>query len=182
MLLKIVFFEKTFFSFTETEDEISVLVERRLLGEFPPDVITTSEMYRPFERFAKADLNEVGVISALSAPISAAKIPMLYLSTFQSAYIMVRVEDAEKAKMWLDNAGYKVVDWVNSTKAKLKHHASEPAIHATISTPVPSSLSASAVILHNIAASSPTPTSPQKSSGTPRRSSHEEDIQFNMDD
>jgi hypothetical protein len=118
-LLKTIFFESSFFSFTETEDEISILLEQRLLDQFPQDLLTASEIYRPLERFAKADLNEVGVISALSAPLSAAKIPMLYLSTFNSAFIMVLETDVQQAKIWLENAGYKFVLWKDSAKSRV---------------------------------------------------------------
>lgn len=62
-------------------------------------------------------LDEVGVISALSAPISAAQIPMLYLSTFHTAYIMVLQSDVLKAKMWLENAGYRLVSWQDKSPA-----------------------------------------------------------------
>jgi len=125
-LLKTLFFESSFFSFTETEDEISLLLEQRLLDQFPQDLLTASEIYRPLERFAKADLNEVGVVSALSAPLSAAKIPMLYLSTFNSAFIMVLETDVQQAKIWLENAGYKFVLWKDSAKARAAKQSAAP--------------------------------------------------------
>jgi len=54
------------------------------------------------------------VISALSAPIAAAKCSMLYLSTFHSAYIMVLAADLQTSVLWLANAGYKVVTEVKN--------------------------------------------------------------------
>ena len=106
-----------FFSFTETEDEISLLLEANTLNSFSQEqreALTPSQEYRPLQRFEKTSLGksfykkpepyhvticlenelihykgEVGVISALSKPIAQAKIPLLYLSTYHSAYIMV---------------------------------------------------------------------------------------------
>jgi len=43
---------------------------------------------------------------------------MLYMSTFNSAFIMVLDSDVQKAKMWLENAGYKFVYWKDSEKSK----------------------------------------------------------------
>jgi len=56
----------------------------------------------------KTSLSEVGVISALSKPITAAKIPILYLSTFNSAFIFVQAKHCAVAKLVLENSGFKV--------------------------------------------------------------------------
>jgi len=107
-LLRVIFLSKTnFFSFTETEDEISLMVESKELEGFSGD-ITISDAWRPIQRFKKTSLSEVGVISALSKPITAAKIPILYLSTFNSAFIFVQAKHCACAKLVLENSGFKV--------------------------------------------------------------------------
>jgi len=51
------FFENSFISFTETEDEISLLMESSYLPLFPEEILSTSDIYRPLERFAKLDFS-----------------------------------------------------------------------------------------------------------------------------
>jgi hypothetical protein len=93
-LLQHVFYPETsvgFFTFVETEDEISLLIAKEHIKNFPEDAFTVSDIWRPIQRFRKSNFSEIGVISALSAPIARAKIPILYISTFTSAYMMVRI-------------------------------------------------------------------------------------------
>jgi hypothetical protein len=107
-LLRLIFKSNTyFFSFTETEDEISLMVENKELKGFSPD-ITISDGWRPIQRFKKTSLSEVGVISALSKPITSAKIPIVYLSTFCSAYIFVQSKHFAVTKLVLENSGFKI--------------------------------------------------------------------------
>lgn len=43
----------TFFSVSETEDEISMLLSKEALSFFPEDAMTVSELWRPIQRFKK---------------------------------------------------------------------------------------------------------------------------------
>jgi len=118
-LLRLIFKSNTnFFSFTETEDEISLMVENKELNGFSQD-ITISDGWRPIQRFKKTSLSEVGVISALSKPITSAKIPIVYLSTFNSAYIFVQSKHFAVTKLVLENSGFKV----GTLQDRLAHNA-----------------------------------------------------------
>eukprot|EP01121_Diplochlamys_sp_Union-15-3_P011781 TRINITY_DN3447_c0_g1_i2.p1 TRINITY_DN3447_c0_g1~~TRINITY_DN3447_c0_g1_i2.p1 ORF type:complete len:166 (+),score=14.95 TRINITY_DN3447_c0_g1_i2:282-779(+) len=98
-LLKTLFFreeETTFLSFTETEDEISLLLPNNVLSFYSNANLSKFGRWNVIERFKKKSLNEVGVISSLSTPIAQAKVSMLYISTFSSAFIMVEEQNKEK--------------------------------------------------------------------------------------
>jgi len=60
----------------------------------------------PMKRIKKEGLNEIGVVSAISAPLR--EVSILYLSTFSSANILVRKEDFEIAVSALQDAGFNV--------------------------------------------------------------------------
>eukprot|EP01122_Echinamoeba_exundans_P017732 TRINITY_DN965_c0_g2_i2.p1 TRINITY_DN965_c0_g2~~TRINITY_DN965_c0_g2_i2.p1 ORF type:complete len:199 (-),score=35.78 TRINITY_DN965_c0_g2_i2:110-706(-) len=110
-ILKLVFFcenPHTFFSVSETEDEISMLMSKEALAFFPDDAMTVSELWRPIQRFKKTSYTEIGVISALSAPISRANVPILYASTFLSAYIFVQQKNTSVAVLCLESQKFRV--------------------------------------------------------------------------
>jgi hypothetical protein len=111
-LLKSLFFsESLFFSFTETEDEVSILFEEIDLDNFPEHAIAAADEWIPMERFKKESLNEIGVISTISQILTAANISILYLSTFETSYVMVRSTDLELTKMILQTANYKTINY-----------------------------------------------------------------------
>lgn len=111
-LLKSLFFSSSlFFSFTETEDEISILFEEVDFPNFPDHSLAAADEWIPMERFKKEHLNEIGVISTISQILSAANISILYLSTFYTSYVMVRLSDVELTKMILQTANYKTITY-----------------------------------------------------------------------
>jgi hypothetical protein len=67
-----------------------MLVTKESLSLFPEDVMTVSDLWRPIQRFKKTSYTEIGVLSALSAPIARGNVPLLYTSTFLSAFIFGR--------------------------------------------------------------------------------------------
>lgn len=55
-ILKTLFFNtsmNSFFSLSETDDEISLLLEIDSISNFPLNSITSTEIWKPLERFAK---------------------------------------------------------------------------------------------------------------------------------
>lgn len=51
---------------------------------------------------------EIGVISSLSAPIARANVPILYASTFLSAYIFVQQKNTSVAVLCLESQKFRV--------------------------------------------------------------------------
>jgi len=70
--------------------------------------LVISDPWIPIQRFKKTSLSEIGVISALSKPITSAGIPIFYLSTFNSAFIFIQSNDFSITKMVLEKSGYKL--------------------------------------------------------------------------
>lgn len=133
-LLQILFFsEGKFFSFTETYDEISLLVEKDAFGLFIDDVLCQNDEWVPIERFKKKNLSEIGVIASISQPLAQAKIPMLYLSTLHSSFIMVRSSDVQQTRLWLESNKYSFIRYTDKVirDESEKHDRPEKAISNT---------------------------------------------------
>jgi len=112
-VLKLMFFTTDvphFWSISETEDEMSLLIPDRYISYFPPDALNASDIWRPIQRFKKTSYTEVGVIAALSAPLARGRIPLLYLSTYLSAFILVQGKNVNAATLCLQSGKFQVVD------------------------------------------------------------------------
>eukprot|EP01117_Protostelium_nocturnum_P006458 TRINITY_DN2327_c0_g1_i15.p2 TRINITY_DN2327_c0_g1~~TRINITY_DN2327_c0_g1_i15.p2 ORF type:complete len:326 (-),score=66.47 TRINITY_DN2327_c0_g1_i15:1392-2369(-) len=90
-----------FISFTQNEDEISLILDGESLSQIPNQnlEIVLEDAWVPIRRRQKAGFTETGVVSAISSPLGS--LSMLYLSTFHTGWFMVRKEDLEKAKLLL---------------------------------------------------------------------------------
>jgi len=109
-ILKMAFFtaENRFFSFTVTEDEVSLIVSVDSLHEIEQlktkdQTITISPgKYKVIQIYEGPDvLDETGLISFISSRLQTENIPIIYLSTFNTDLILVREEHAEKAFKYL---------------------------------------------------------------------------------
>jgi len=100
-LIRLGFFSPsgTFFSFTEVEDEISILVEEDSWSLFTQkDLTLFPECWRAIQIFEGEEaIDEVGYVSSLTAPLDKEGINVLYLSTFRTDLLLVRETDLEKA-------------------------------------------------------------------------------------
>jgi len=109
-MIELIFFSSSssrFFSFTQTGDEISLLIDTATLANFGGKLkleVVLDETWIPIKRVKKHGFTEIGVVSALSAPLK--EISILYLSTFASANVMVRKEDFPLAISKLQAAGF----------------------------------------------------------------------------
>jgi len=109
-LLQLIFYPTNsfrFFSLTEVEEEISLMVDKDTLVSFGGTLhIVLRDMWVPIKRKYKRGFGEVGVINALANPLSKAGTPILYLSTFKTSYILVREQDHSGAVTTLQNNGF----------------------------------------------------------------------------
>lgn len=112
-ILKLMFFtadKVVFWSISETEDEMSLLVPDKMLSYFPPDALNISDTWIPIQRFKKTSYTEVGVVAALSAPLARGRIPLLYISTYLSAFILVQAKSLNAATICLQTSKFQVVE------------------------------------------------------------------------
>ncbi len=93
-----------FFSVTRTRDELSVVCE---LSRVPIGV-PSQPGWRVFKVHGPFVLSEIGVLSALAAPLAAAKISLFAVSTFDTDYLLVASETLLAAIAALERAGHAI--------------------------------------------------------------------------
>src|SRR6266481_6977052 len=93
-----------FFSVTRTGDELSIVCD---LSRVPVGV-QSQPGWRVFKVHGPFVLSEIGVLSALAAPLAAAKISLFAVSTFDTDYLLVASETLLAAVAALEHAGHTV--------------------------------------------------------------------------
>jgi uncharacterized protein len=91
-----------FFSVTHTGDELSVVTE---LSRVPVGV-QSQPGWRVLKVHGPFVLSEIGVLSALAAPLAEAKISLFAISTFDTDYLLVASETLSAAIAALERAGH----------------------------------------------------------------------------
>ena len=94
----------SFFSVTRTGDELSVVSE---LSHVPVGV-HSQPGWRIFKVHGPFVLSEIGVLSALAAPLAEAKISLFAVSTFDTDYLLVAAETLSAAIAALGRAGHTI--------------------------------------------------------------------------
>jgi hypothetical protein len=93
-----------FFSVTRTSDELSIVTE---LSRVPVG-IHSQPGWRALKVHGPFVLSEVGVLSALAAPLAEAKISLFAVSTFDTDYLLVAFETLSPAIAALERAGHTI--------------------------------------------------------------------------
>src|SRR6266478_3490834 len=94
----------SFFSVTRTGDELSIVTE---LSRVPANVRSQSG-WRVLKVHGPFALSEIGVLSALAAPLADAKISLFAISTFDTDYLLVASETLSAAMAALERAGHTI--------------------------------------------------------------------------
>jgi len=96
----------TFFSFTRTPTELSVVCD---VASVPADVKAEG----PWSALAvrgPLDLNMTGVLAGLATPLANAGISIFAVSTYDTDYVLVRSHDMDRAVRVLRAAGHNISD------------------------------------------------------------------------
>jgi uncharacterized protein len=93
-----------FFSVSRTGDELSIVCE---LSRVPVGV-QSQPGWRVFKVHGPFVLSEIGVLSALAAPLAEAKISLFAVSTFDTDYLLVASETLSGAIAALERAGHTI--------------------------------------------------------------------------
>jgi len=112
-LVRLMFYppeNQKFFHFTETEDEVSLLLDSVSYSIIPQELLVTSDTWKQILRYKKNGLYEVGVVNTLARPIADKYVTMLYLSTFSSTIILVQDKSLTIALEALKNASFDVCE------------------------------------------------------------------------
>jgi hypothetical protein len=92
-----------------TRDEFTVVCSQRYV---PPEA-TAERGFRALMVQGPLDFNQIGVLAAIAAPLAAAAVSILALSTFDTDFLLVRDESLERAVSALAGAGFLVLNYVN---------------------------------------------------------------------
>jgi|SRR5580704_5518339 hypothetical protein len=94
----------SFFSVTRTGDELSVVCEISLV----PVELRSQADWRIFKVHGPFVLSEIGVLSALAAPLAKARISLFAVSTFDTDYLLVAAATLSAATTALEQAGHTI--------------------------------------------------------------------------
>jgi hypothetical protein len=94
----------SFFSITRTADELSIVTVARNV----PEGLQKQVDFRALKVRGPFALSEIGVLSALAAPLADAKISLFVISTFDTDHLLVSSEQLQAAVAALEKVGHKV--------------------------------------------------------------------------
>jgi hypothetical protein len=93
-----------FFSVTRTGDELSIVCTARDV----PAGVPSQPGWRALKVLGPFPLSEIGVLAALTAPLTEAQISLFVISTFDTDYVLVKSEQLPAAVAALERAGHQV--------------------------------------------------------------------------
>jgi hypothetical protein len=102
-----------FLSITRTPGELSIIVDENIV----PDNVESARGYRAIKVKGPLQLDMVGVISTLSAPLATAGVPVVTVSTYETDYLLVHWKHLPHARWALEAAGHTVVNEAKVRKA-----------------------------------------------------------------
>ena len=94
----------SFCSITRTEKELTVVCPQNII----PADIEHERDWRCFRIDGSFDLNQIGVISSLAAPLAQAGISIFVVSSYDTDYILVKEEKVEQAIAVLSGDGHSI--------------------------------------------------------------------------
>jgi hypothetical protein len=93
-----------FFSVTRTSEELSIVTAESNV----PTGVRSQANWRALRVHGPFAFSEIGVVSALAAPLADARISLLVVSTFDTDYLLVDSGQLRAAIVTLEGAGHKV--------------------------------------------------------------------------
>jgi hypothetical protein len=88
----------SFFSITRTPDELSIVCPQDKI----PAGIMVEKNWRAFKVEGPLGFILTGIVASLSEPLAQAKISILYISTYETDYLLVEEKNLEKTKKILE--------------------------------------------------------------------------------
>lgn len=92
-------------SITRTKKELTIVCPQSII----PAESDCDSNWRCFRIDGSFDLNEIGVISCISAPLAEAGISIYVVSTYDTDYFLIKDNAAEKAIAVLTEDGHKII-------------------------------------------------------------------------
>jgi len=95
---------KDFFSITRTPSELSILCRQELV----PEGIRQENDWRCFQVEGPLDFSWTGIVAGLTLPLADAEIPVFFLSTFDTDYLLVKRNDLGRTPQILSQEGHQI--------------------------------------------------------------------------
>lgn len=96
--------EGPFFSITRTPDELSIVCHQANV----PDGVTSNRDWRAIKVAGPLDFSLTGILAALAVPLAKAGISIFAISTFDTDYLLVKIDQLENATAVLRAAGHQI--------------------------------------------------------------------------
>jgi hypothetical protein len=97
-------FKSDLYSITRTSDELSIICRHDQL----PESLLCEPGWRLLKIKGSFTFDEIGVLSALLAPLAAGGISILAISTFNTDYLLIKTQNLDQAVHILQEAGHKI--------------------------------------------------------------------------
>ncbi len=95
-----------FYFIGRTDEELSLVCETRCV---PENTLEREDGWRAFRIDGVLDFSLTGILSQLSAVLAENKIGIFAVSTYNTDYVLVKSENADKAKKVLSDSGYEII-------------------------------------------------------------------------
>src|SRR5512142_3220965 len=93
-----------FISITHTRDELSIVCAERGV----PSGVKADRDWRALKIEGPLDLAMTGVLASIAVPLAEARINLFAISTFDTDYVLVKVEKLDRACEVLRNVGHQI--------------------------------------------------------------------------
>ena len=97
--------EQPFFFLSQTDEELSLVCETRLV---PEKTLAREDGWRAFRIEGILDFSLIGILSSVSSLLAKEEIPVFAVSTYHTDYILLKAENLPRALSCLEKAGYEV--------------------------------------------------------------------------
>lgn len=92
----------SFLSITRTPQELSVVCAEALV----PDTVQVERGWTVIQVHGPLDFALTGILAQLAVPLAEAGIPIFALSTYDTDYLMVKIEHKKRARRVLEDEGH----------------------------------------------------------------------------
>eukprot|EP01095_Lingulamoeba_sp_RSL-Kostka_P017762 TRINITY_DN943_c0_g1_i1.p1 TRINITY_DN943_c0_g1~~TRINITY_DN943_c0_g1_i1.p1 ORF type:complete len:339 (-),score=82.18 TRINITY_DN943_c0_g1_i1:216-1232(-) len=93
--------ELSFFSYTKTEDEISLIIDDVTLRQYFPENLLNIDISGPFKAINITEgedaIDQIGIIRSIATPLIKEDLSVFYFSTYSTDLILVEEEDLDKS-------------------------------------------------------------------------------------
>jgi hypothetical protein len=98
--------KSSFFSFTKTTDEFSVVCEQHLISDYLK--VTCEKDWKILKILGPLEFTLVGILSNISSLLAEANISLFTISTYDTDYILVKEKSLLQAIHVLEKAGHTI--------------------------------------------------------------------------